>query len=80
MKRWTKTLDVSDIFRGEQPFTERRDLMVERIRRLDEDDCDGELQDIADALGDARDVDDWDKSWDWFYDWADSNAVWVRTR
>jgi hypothetical protein len=77
---WRRKLDLSDVFRGDAPFPERRDKMVRRIRALDPADNDGELQSIADELGDARDGDEWDGPWDMFYDWADSNRVWVVTR
>lgn len=80
MRRWARRLDVSDIFRGDAPWPERRDEMVRRVRALDPLENDGELQDIADELGDAADGDEWDGPWDAFYDWADFNDVWVVTR
>lgn len=80
MSNWRRTLNLSDIFRGEQPFPERRDEMVRRIRRLDPGDTDGELQEIADDLAATENGDEWDLPWDAFYDWADANRVWVRTR
>jgi hypothetical protein len=80
MSRWRKKLDVSDVFRGDAPFAERRDEMVRRVRALDPHDNDGELQDIADELADAQDGDEWDGPWDLFYDWADATGVWVVTR
>lgn len=80
MSAWRRSLDVSDIFRGDAPFEERRDLMVRRVRALDPNEEDGELQDIADRLSDAETGDEWDGPWDEFYDWADWHRVWVRTR
>ena len=78
--RWARRLDVSDVFRGDSPWPVRRDEMVRRVRRLDRDESDGELQDIADRLGEAEDFDEWDAPWNAFYDWADWNRVWVVTR
>jgi len=80
MNRWERRLDVSDLFRGDAPWPERRDAMVQRVRALDPLDNDGELQDIADKLAEAQDGNEWDGPWDLFYDWADANRVWVVTR
>lgn len=80
MNHWMKTIDVSDVFRGNAPWPERRDIMVSRVRALDPIDSDGELQDIADDLAVAEDGDEWDDPWDRFYDWADENRVWVVTQ
>lgn len=80
MYHWSKKLDVSDVFRGDAPWPERRDEMVRRIRALDPEEMDGELQWIADDLADAEDGDEWDGPWDQFYGWADSRRVWVVTR
>jgi hypothetical protein len=78
--RWNRTLDVADVFRGDAPFPERRDEMVRRVRLLDPLETDGDLQDIADGLAEAEDVDEWDGPWDDFYVWADYHRVWVKTR
>lgn len=75
---WRRTLDLSDVFRSDTPFAERRDVMVKRVRALNP--SDGDLQQIADELADAADGDEWDIPWDEFYDWADANRVWVKTR
>lgn len=77
--RWQKRLDLSDVFHNDTlPWPERRDEMVRRVRALDSYDTD--LQEIADELSEAVDGDEWDSPWDDFYDWADSNCVWVVTR
>lgn len=75
---WQARLDVSDVFRGDEPWTVRRDEMVRRVRALAL--LDSDLQFIADALAESNDGDEWDEPWDDFYDWADANAVWVVTR
>lgn len=77
MTRWTRTLDLADVFHADLPFIEKRDEMVKRIRVLDPDSV--EVQDLAEELGDAEDEDEWDMTWDVFYDWADANRVWVQT-
>lgn len=77
-RRWAKRLDVSDAFRSDAPWADRRDEMVRRVRALNSYDTD--LQDIADELAEAADGDEWDAPWDDFYDWADDHSVWVVTR
>lgn len=76
--RWQQKLDVSDVFRADMPFEQRRDFMVDRVRMLALFDM--ELQEIADWLAESTTVDEWDVSWDASYDWADANRVWVVTR
>jgi hypothetical protein len=79
MNRWSQTLDLSDVFHADMPFEEKRDEMVRRIRALDPNEQDGELQSIADDLAETTDGDEWDQPWDSFYDWADHNRVWIST-
>jgi hypothetical protein len=79
---WAHTLKLGDIFHSEvHSFTSKRDIIVERIRGTGFfDDADSELMELVDELADSRDIDEFDRVWDYFYDWADANRVWVVTR
>lgn len=79
---WAHTLKLDDIFHSEaHSFTNRRDIIVKRIRGAGFfDEADSELQELVDELADSRDTDEFDRVWDYFYDWADDHRVWVVTR
>lgn len=82
---WKHTLDLRDIFHSDaHSFTNRRDIIVARIKRSPFWDAEGlagyDLCEIAEELSDARDTDEFDRWWNDFYDWCDANRVWVKTR
>lgn len=77
MPNWNRTLDLSDVFRADISFPEKRDIMVRRIRALAPESP--TVQRLADQLATAQDGDEWDGPWDAFYDWADVNRVWIQT-
>lgn len=80
MAKWSYTLNVSDVFHADLPFTEFRDTVVRRIREAHfYSDDDPELAGLVDELADTDTVSYFDQVWDWFYDWADVNRVWVMT-
>lgn len=76
---WKHRLDLRDIFHSEaHSFTNRRDIIVARIQRShfwDEDDY--ELVDIVEELSATETSEEFNGTWDVFYDWADANRVWV---
>jgi hypothetical protein len=82
MPSWKCTLRLADIFHSEaHSFTNRRDIIVKRIKALpiyDEDDF--AIWEIVENLAETEDVDQFNGWWNEFYDWADSNRVWVETR
>jgi hypothetical protein len=76
--RWRHTLQLADVWRDEnREFTERRDEIVKRIKALPMFEADNHLQMLADDLQDAVEPWEFDDAWDYFYDWADDNDVWV---
>jgi len=79
---WKCKLRIADLWNNDDlPFTEKRDRIVARIKRLPMYDPEGgdqeELWWIVDELGDVEDADEFDTVWDAFYDWADAERVWV---
>ena len=46
---------------------------------LDDDEEIMRLDDIIMDLDNADDEQEWDYSWEDFYDWADDNDVWIET-
>lgn len=81
MARWKHTLDLSDVFHdGSRTFEERRTLIVARIRNASFYDIDGDCADIIDDLSNSPNHHNFDYFWNQFYDWADDNRVWVKTR
>lgn len=82
---WKYTLDLSDIFHSDaHSFTNRRDIIVARIKRAPfwtvEGQAGYELWEVTEELSDAPDSEAFDRWWASFYDWADDNRVWVKTR
>lgn len=79
--RWAFTLKLDDVFHSEAiGFGNKRDIIVKRIREarwFDPEDM--YLTEIVDELSLVDDVDEFDRVWDDFYDWADFNRVWVVT-
>ena len=84
MSRWDHHLNIKDVFYNEGlSFKQRRDEIVRRIRAARwYRDYDGYflLSDIVDRLAEAEDADDFDDAWDEFYDFADTERVWVATQ
>lgn len=81
VNRWTHKLALGDVFHAtEMDFTERRDAIVRRIKEARFYDADDwTLERIVEELAETEDPDDFDGPWDDFYDWADTNQVWVQT-
>jgi hypothetical protein len=82
MRGWNEKIELADVFHNDDlSFTERRDIIVARIKRsrwYHQADIDnGDLLDIVDALADSDTEDEFDGSWDELYDLADEDRVWV---
>lgn len=80
MANWKNRLDLHDVFRVEDmPFTAKRDIVVDRIRKasfFDEDDM--QLVDAVNEITVAVNEEEFDEGWDSFYDWCDmDHRVWV---
>jgi hypothetical protein len=82
MPAWKHTLDLKDIFHSEaHSFANRRDIIVKRIKNAPFwEDGGYDLLEIAEELSDAPDAEAFDHWWNDFYDWCDTNRVWVETR
>lgn len=82
---WKHHLDLSDIFHDDsKTFVERRDEIVKRIRatpwyvkgEFESED----LEDLLFELEDSHNPSDFDYSWDYFYDFCDTDKrVWIDT-
>lgn len=75
---WRYKLQLADVWNDEDlSFTERRDAIVARIKGFPLYNEEDEIWWIVDELSDAQSEDDFDAVWDAFYDWADTERVWV---
>lgn len=81
MSAWKYRVDLKDVFHDEnRTFEERRDEIVGRIKTAGFYDEDDEyLGELVAYIEESEDVDEFNVSWDEFYDWADVNRVWVAT-
>lgn len=86
MTRWRKTIDVAAIFANFDPdaddIADTRDDIVailERDLASDLANNDYGLEQVIDGLRYAETLDEFNEAWDYFYDWADDERVWVKT-
>lgn len=81
---WSHTIDVSAVFHDDDlNFMEKRDRIVDILRRSDWFDHEDEWSDLHEAIdniADAEDVDVFDNWWDELYDLADYARVWIKTQ
>jgi hypothetical protein len=79
---WKHKLLLADVWNDDDlSLIEKRDVIVARIKKLpmydDTGDDDSDLWWIVDELSDVTNEEDFDVVWDGFYDWADTERVWV---
>lgn len=81
MVTWAHRLRLKDVFRNEEmTFEKRRDAIVQRIKASSwYTDDEYDLINTVEELEEASDADQFDEVWNYFYDWADVNRVWVET-
>lgn len=85
MAKWKHTLRLGDVFHNDDlTLAQKTEKITERFQALkipeaDRWDAESTLEELADAAAED-DVDWWDGAWNFFYDWADANRVWVETR
>lgn len=87
MADWKHKLDLHDVFHREDwTLSEKTDIIIRRIKKAswyDEANYNRELEELLEELQDAADEDHlewWDSCWAGFYDIADADRIWVRTR
>ena len=94
-KRWKIAFKIGDVWEEAQEldtdeedgFDQFKSLIMPKIRKfytkmetfLDDDEEIMRLDDIIMDLDNADDEQEWDYSWEDFYDWADDNDVWIET-
>lgn len=77
---WGYTLDLTDFWRADLPWFKKRDILVGRIEAQPwYDENDYELVDILFDIANVESVQQFDRDWDKFYDYADDNRIWVKT-
>jgi hypothetical protein len=81
---WDRKIRLADVFRNpDMTFEERRDAIVARLRAsvwLKGYDEDSDLTQFVDEMSEAADVEEFDGVWDFIYDIADADRVWIETR
>jgi hypothetical protein len=83
---WDRKLDLSAVFHNtDMTFEERRDAIVRTIKAnpwYKNRDTAGfdEFGDNIEYLAGAEDVAEFDEYWDFVYDQADGDRVWIQTR
>ena len=79
---WRHTLELGDVFHNDDlTFEQKRAEIVRRIKEAPfYDPTDWDLDDVVTSLEENEDADEFDLTWDRFYDWCDSGKrVWVQT-
>lgn len=83
---WDRTLDVSDLFHNHDLSpAERYARIADRIKRTPwylQRDADGfdEFGEAVEGLAVAASAEEFNEHWDFIYDQADADRVWVKTR
>lgn len=81
---WKETVRLADVFHNEEmDFPERRDAIVARIKHTKWYQLaareDAELFYVIDELADTEGADEFDCVWNYVYDIADGDRVWIAT-
>lgn len=77
---WQKTIDLVDVWNStELSFAEKRDIVVERVRKSGWPNENSVLSGLLDQMTDLDDVQEFDFLWDQVYDEADWDRVWIST-
>lgn len=85
MPVWLDRIELGDVWRNEEmTFEQRRDVVVSRLRESDWFKCyeeagEGELLSVVEELADAVDFEDFNYPWNYIYDIADADRVWIAT-
>jgi hypothetical protein len=80
MPTWAKTINLKHVFHNEEmTFTERRDAIVRAIRGSGWPDANFDVADLLFALARTENVESFDEVWQWIYDEADTERVWLAT-
>ena len=83
MAFWAYTIRLGDIWTDERrPFTERRDVIVKRLRDsswLLDNGPDSSITQLVDDLAEAADAGEFDELWDDVYDLANTDRAWIDT-
>jgi len=80
MPKWSKTIDLKQVFHNdEMTFVERRDAIVRIIRASGWPDANFDVADLLFALARTENVKAFDEVWQWIYDEADTERVWLAT-
>lgn len=75
MTIWRHIIELYDLFHEneDKPFTDLRDGVCDRLAAS----AAAIPEDLIDDLRYTQDEDEFDEAWQYVYDWADSNRVWL---
>jgi hypothetical protein len=80
MPIWLDKINLADVFHNEEmSFEQRRDVIVQRIRRSGWPDRNSSVYDLIDELADCETGNEFDGPWSLIYDEADADRVWIAT-
>lgn len=81
MATWLITIDLKDVFHNDDmSFVEKRDEIVSRIRNSPWfQESDVTLGSVIADLAETENVEDFDFVWNYVYDIADADRVWLAT-
>ncbi len=77
---WDRKIRLGDVFHnGAMTFAERRDAIVDRLRRSGWPGQNDNIAALLVDLAEAQDAEKFDPIWDEVYDEADLDRVWIET-
>lgn len=86
-RQWKKKVELGDVWNNEElEFTERRDVIVRRLKILApwaarqdaQYSPDLTFAELVEDLADCEDYDEFNLAWDELYDWADQGKrLWI---
>jgi hypothetical protein len=77
---WDRTINFAEVFHNEEmSFEERRDVIVRILNASKWSAINEEIDNLIYEIANSQDVDEFDQYWDWLYDEADTDRVWIKT-
>ena len=80
MSNWKYTINLSEFYHDDNLTINEKGKRIVEISKYFRIIKDAELENILFLFNDVESIEDFDEIMNYFYDWADINRVWIKTR